>query len=308
LPETASGGWTLVQGSFGAGVVAPARSWLRSIRVFEALFLQAFPVLGLLQAGRESILAQPLYSGWLLVCLGLLYAHVFALNDWANIEEDVQHPTRASATFLGRGVSRSSMRNLAIVLGLAALGGLALLSARIWPYALCLLAASTLYSHPRLAWKRVPLASSALHLLSGTAHFLAGRALLRPLDAGSLALGWWCGVIFAAGHLVQEVEDHDADRRSGVMTNAVRFGKRRTFVAAFLAFAFSFVLLACMAGAGILPSPVWGLAVLYPPLALVLLQALRRGLDAAAVARARRRYRALFAVLAIALGACLWAA
>ena len=285
-----------------------ARSWIRSIRLVETLFLQAFPVLGLLYAGRERILAHPLASAWLLVCLCLLYAHVFALNDWANIEEDVGHPTKASATFLGYGISRQSMRNLAVALGLAALGGVAFLSARTWPYALGLLAAGTLYSHPRLAWKRVPLASSALHLVSGTAHFLVGRALLRPLDAGSLALGSWCGLIFAAGHLIQEVEDHDADRRFGVSTNAVRFGKRRVFVAAFLAFTLSFVLLACLAGTGILPSRLWVLVLLYPPLALLLLQALRRGLGPADVARTRRCYRILFAVLVIALGAGLWGA
>lgn len=280
--------------------------WLATIRVGESVMLQAFPVLGLLYAGSEPLRADPVAAVLLIFGLAVLYAHIFALNDWANIEEDLRDPRKADRTFRRRGVSDGAMRTLVILLGLGALLAFLFLPARTWPYGLWFLAAGVLYSHPLFAMKRVPLASSAIHLVSGTAHFLIGVSLYRLADRNALLVGLWCGLILAAGHLVQEVEDHAGDRGSEVRTHAVRFGQGPTFLAAFAAFTGSFVYLAALASAAVLPLRVAWLALLYPPLAYLFWRTWRRGLDPEEVFVLRVGYRLLFAGMILILATALW--
>jgi 4-hydroxybenzoate polyprenyltransferase len=198
------------------------------------------------------------------------------------------------------------MRRVVWGLGLLAALVFACLPWRAAAAAAGLLAAGFLYSHPSFAWKRVPGASSALHVLSGAAHFLAGRTLLAPIDAGSLLLASWCGVVFAAGHLVHEVRDREADLRAGVRTHAVRYGRRPVFAVAFLGFTVSFGQLGALAAAQVIASPPWLVLAPYPFLAAAFRSAWRGGLSPEDLRRVRRAYRALFAALVVAMVVDLW--
>jgi 4-hydroxybenzoate polyprenyltransferase len=276
--------------------------------VGDSLRLQAFPVLGVLYAGSGHLLRDPRSAELLFLGLLLLFAHIFALNDWANVEEDALDPRKAGWTFRSRGVASGTMRNLTLALGVSAVLVLGLLPGRTWPYASWLFAVGVLYSHPLLAVKRIPIVSSAMHVVSGTVHFLIGYVLYRPVEGRALLVALWCGLVLAAGHLVQEVEDHDGDRASSIRTHAVRFGKRRVFIAAFVLFVISFLYLAALAMTSLLPYPVSLLALLCPFLAYAFWLALRRGLESDAVLALRRRYRLLFAGTSMVIAAALWGA
>jgi len=282
-------------------------SWFRSIRLGDTLILQAFPILGIFYAERDRVADDLIRVALLLGSLSMLFAHIFAFNDLTDLDADAAHPHKASDTFTRR-MSRRSMKALVVALGAASGAGFALLPARTRPFALGLFLASVLYSHPRFAWKRVPLLSSALHLVSGAAHFLIGAVLGGALGAGSLLLAAWCGLVFAAGHLVQEVQDHDADRASGIGTNAVRYGKRRVFVAAFIAFTLSFVYLGALAAAGVIPANLWLLVLAYPPVAYLFVRGWQRGIDVDEVRRIRSGYRILFATVVTILVVGVWRA
>jgi len=279
---------------------------LRSLRLAEAAALQGFPVLGLATCGRALVLAEPGQAALLLTGLWLVYLHIFALNDLANVDEDLADPRKRAETFVARGLSRPAMRRVVWGLGLAAALVFACLPWRTAAAAAGLVAAGFLYSHPSLAWKCVPGASSALHVLSGAAHFLAGRTLLAPVDAGALLLASWCGVVFAAGHLVHEVRDQEADLRAGVRTHAVRYGRRPVFAVAFFGFTLSFGQLASLAAAHVVASPLWLVLAPYPFLAAAFLSAWRGGLSPVDLRRVRRVYRVLFAALVVAMAIDFW--
>ena len=137
--------------------------------------------------------------------------------------------------------------------------------------------------------------------MGGALHFLMGYALVHRLDATGVALSVFFGLVFAAGHLNQEVRDHESDRANGIRTSAVVHGCRASFLASFALFSAAYALLAGLAAAGVLPrlllvaGPVWVLQ------AWLAREALRRGLDVHTALWMQQRYRLLFAVVGLAL-------
>jgi 4-hydroxybenzoate polyprenyltransferase len=89
--------------------------------------------------------------------------------------------------------------------------------------------------------------SSINHLLGGALLFLLGYTLSRPFDLKGLLIGLFFGLAFAGGHLNQEVRDYEGDLLNGIRTNAVVFGRRRTFLASQLTFTAAYGLLANLA-------------------------------------------------------------
>jgi 4-hydroxybenzoate polyprenyltransferase len=235
-----------------------------------------------------------------------LVAHVFSLNDWAGITVDQHDANKASRTFLALGVSKAQMGMLAASLGVASLGLFTLLSWSSALLAAAVVGLSLAYSHPRFGGKGIPVGSSLLHLAGGAVHFLLGYGVARPIDASGLLLGFYFGLIFAAGHLSQEVADHDADRRSGLRTAAVRVGPRRAFVASFALFTLS-VGLALALGLGGIAPPLLAVATaaVYPFHGLSFWRTLRAGLTFQAVDRYRTRYRLLYALVGLAVALSL---
>src|SRR5713101_6809280 len=107
--------------------------------------------------------------------------------------------------------------------------------------------------------------------------------------------------MFAAGHLTQEVRDHDGDSTCGIRTNAVSFGKQRAFWASLGVFTLADLLLATMAGRGIVPRALLLIAGLYPLHLYWSLQTFASGLTFEAIRRLQTRYRALYAVIGLVM-------
>jgi len=271
--------------------------WLAAIRFDEVLVLQGPPLLGLALGAARAGVPRP---GAVLVFLAgsaTLVAHVFALNDWSEMDADAPETS---------GLDRRGMRALWIGL----LAASALLFAFLGPLplliALGIAALSALYSAPPLRAKGIPLLSSLLHLAGGVLHVLLGHAVVAPPDGRALALASGVAFVFAGGHLTQEVRDHDVDLRNGTRTNAVVFGKAAAFVAGLALFTAGFAALFVLALDRILPR------LLAPAIALLWVlhvsgsaAVLRSHLAPARVRRFQWRYRALFAALGIAMAAAL---
>ena len=73
------------------------------------------------------------------------------------------------------------------------------------------------------------------------------------LDARGLVISLFFGLVFAGGHLNQEVRDYEGDLLNGIRTSAVVFGCRRTFLASLLTFTAAYAILGDLAALGILP-------------------------------------------------------
>ena len=285
---------------------APAARYLSCLRVQEVFVLQGPPLLGAAVALGHPRAEQTGPLAILMVANVCLVAHIFALNDWSNLTADLTDPNKATGVFTARGVGHREMGALATGLLVASL----LLFSRVGPTALYLAlgiaALSALYSLPPFNWKGRPLLNSATHLAGGVLHFLLGYSLGGVFDDRGLATATFFAVTFAAGHLTQELRDHHGDVRNAIGTNAVIFGQRRAFAASLALFTLSQALLFLLAVAGTLPRSLAALVLLYPVHLRWSLQALAEGLTYSSICRLQARYRALYAVVGLALVAALW--
>src|SRR3954453_1844877 len=233
-----------------------AARYLSCLRLEEILVLQGSPLLGAAFAIRHPSAADVGPLAILTLANVFLVAHIFMLNDWSGLTTDLADPNKAAGVFTARGGGRREIGGLAA--GLLAVS--LLLFSRLGPIALCLALAiaalSALYSLPRFNWKGRPLLSSAAHLAGGVLHFLLGYSLGSAIDRRGLATATFFALIFTAGHLTQEIRDHQGDVLNAIRTNAVIFGLRRTFVASLALFTLAHTLLLLLALQGILPHPL----------------------------------------------------
>lgn len=281
------------------------RRYLSCLRLPEILVLQGPPLLGAAFAIRHP--AANLGPLAILTAANvLLMAHVFLLNDWSGLTSDLVDPNKTAGVFTARGVARREIGGLAVVLLALSL----LLFSRLGPRALGLSLAiatlSALYSLPHFNWKGRPLLNSAAHLTGGVLHFLLGYSLGNAIDGRGLAIATFFALTFAAGHLTQEVRDHQGDVLNGIRTNAVIFGPRRAFAASLALFTLAYALLLVLALQGILPRPLAALVAPYPLHLRWSLKTLSEGLTYASIHRLQARYRALYALIGLAMVVALW--
>jgi 4-hydroxybenzoate polyprenyltransferase len=282
------------------------RSYLSCLRLPEILVLQGTPLLGAAFAIRQPSAANLGPLAILAIANVFLMAHVFLLNDWSGLTSDLADPNRAAGVFTARGVGRKEIGGLAA--GLLALSLLlfSLLGPSALGLSLAIATLSALYSLPRFNWKGKPLLNSAAHLAGGGLHFLLGYSLGNVIDRRGLAIATFFALTFAAGHLTQEVRDHQGDILNAIRTNAVIFGPRRTFAASLGLFTLAYALLLLLALQGILPHPLAALVALYPVHLRWSLKTLAEGLTYESIRRLQARYRALYAIIGLAMVAALW--
>jgi 4-hydroxybenzoate polyprenyltransferase len=270
-------------------------------RAVEVLALQASPLLGISLSNYSPETSGAIRPVLLLFGSLSLTAHIFFINDLAGHCTDIHDPRRTKEVFTERGISKLQVSYVATVplilaiVAFAAVGGPALLLGA----AIAIL--SLLYSWSSSFGKGTPIMSSINHLLGGALHFLLGYTLSHPFDLNGLLIGLFFGLVFAGGHLNQEVRDYEGDLLNGIRTNAVIFGRRRTFLASLLTFTAAYGLLASLAALGILPRfLVWSI-VLWSWQVAWSLQALKRGLGFETATWLQRRYRLLFAFVGLAM-------
>ena len=284
----------------------PLSRYLSCLRLPEILVLQGPPLLGASFALGHG-LAENAGRVAVLVAANLcLVAHIFALNDWSNHTADLGDPNKAARVFTARGVSHREMGELTAGLLIVSLVLFWRLGSATLVIALSIAALSALYSSPPFAWKGRPLLSSAAHVAGGMLHFLLGYALGSVVDRRGLLVATFFAVTFTAGHLTQELRDYDGDVKNDVRTNAVLFGKRRTFAASLALFTLSQALLVVLALQGMVPRVIVLLVALYPLHLYWSAQALTGGLTYAGICRLQARYRALYAIIGVALIVALW--
>lgn len=272
-----------------------------STRAPEVLALQASPILGCILGGFRLERWGVIRPGLLLLGSLALTAHIFVFNDWVGYNSDILDPRRATLATAKQGISRREVAGVAIALlilanvAFAAVGGLAILLGA------AIATLSLLYSCSASFGKSTPIMGSLNHLLGGALHFLLGYTLVHALDANGLLMSLFFGLVFAGGHLNQEVRDYEGDLLNRIRTSAVVFGRRRTFLASLCTFTAAYAIPTGLAALGILPrlllwSPVmWLLHVSWS------LRALQRGLGFETALWMQRRYRLLFALIGLAM-------
>ena len=272
-----------------------------STRALEVLALQASPILGSFLGGFSLERRGVIRLGLLLLGSLALTAHVFVFNDWAGHSSDIRDPRRATLVFARRGISRRQVARVAIALLIFANVAFAAVGSPAILLGAAIAALSLLYSCSPSFGKSTPIVASINHLLGGALHFLLGYTLYRALDASGLVISLFFGLVFAGGHLNQEVRDYEGDLLNGIRTSAVVFGCRRTFLASLCTFTAAYAILASLAALGILPRLLLWSTIVWPLHVAWSLRALQRGLGFETALWMQRRYRLLFAFIGLAM-------
>lgn len=284
-------------------VLTRARRLLCCVRWGEVLLLQVTPLAGVVLTMGPPTWSKFMAALVMFVADVLLLAHIWTMNDWADVDADASNPRRSRATFVKRGVSRAAMGRLSVVLALLAFLVFACLSLRMLSIALLIAAIGWLYSGKPVYGKGRCVISSVLHFLGGCLHFLLGCSLFASPDHTLCALSVLFGLVFTAGHAIQEVEDHDADRRNGIRTNAVVFGRPWQFSVGCVLFAAAYLHLALLAYHEVIPACLGWVALVAAFVQCCLtLEVYRQLRDGAAVRRYRQAYRCLFVIFGLILG------
>ena len=287
-------------------VALPARGLfplLSCVRAGEVLALQGSPLLGALFAMGHPTVARCVPLALLAAGSTLLTAHVFVLNDWSGIRGDLHDPNRRGGVFTNRGIERKTVLYLSLALLLAGLLLLSLFGSPTLTIALAIAGLSALYSFPRVHLKGVPVLGSALHFVGGLLQFLLGYSVGAAPDWRGMQIGSFFALVFVAGHLTHETRDSDSDRLNGIRTNAVTFGKMRSFLTGLALFIVADVLLMVLALCNVAPRPL-ALVVLLVPLHIYWsLEAIRAGLTFASIQRLQLRYRTFYAATGLCMAA-----
>jgi 4-hydroxybenzoate polyprenyltransferase len=271
-------------------------AYLKHIRYSEVILLLGSPFLGVfiaLNSGTD-------FTGWrfLLFCPAafLLVAHVYTFNDWADYNKETG---RRKGTLT---ISRSGL--LVFSLGMAILSILLFLKLSLISCAISIgiIFLSILYSHPSLKLKGLPIVPTLIHLLGGIILFLLGWSLFSSDYIRGSIIGMYFALVFAGGHLNHETIHLSEDQAAGLNTSAVRFGKKKTFLAGFTIFSLSFLYLAILAASHLLPfSLIYAIAVLYPIYIYLFLVPWREGLTSEPLISFRSKYRLIYIILGIYL-------
>jgi len=260
--------------------------------------LQASPLLGILFGGIAYDRVFLVRIALLLVGSLALTAHVFVFNDWAGHAADARDPRRAAQLFGRSAISSGEVAFLAVALLIVSMLAMALVSVSALLLATGIACLSVFYS---TFGKGRPILASLLHVVGGALHFLLGYTAGHAVDHTGLAIALFFGLVFAGGHLNQEVRDYDADRCNRIRTTAVVFGPRRAFVASLLVFTSAYLLLVLLGLRGILASPLIWAVLLWPGHLICALRILRRDVGFEAAIWMQRWYRLEFALLGLAM-------
>lgn len=281
-----------------AGILA----YVSCIRYQDVFILQGSPLLGVAYAVRDFTLEKTAHVLVFTLASMLLVAHIFSFNDWANIALDSNDPNKSADVFVTRGISREGVAVFSLLLLGASLVLFALLRRQTLLLGVAIAVLGALYSHPFFNAKGTPVVSSLPHLVGGLLHFLLGYSVFGDIDRRGVLIGLFFALTFTAGHLNQEVRDHDGDRLNDIRTNAVAFGKHAVFVAGFLLFTLAYADLVLLAYSGVVPMLLGLMPIaLYPLHVYGSVATLRRGLSFTSVSRFQNRYRMLYALIGVAM-------
>ena len=276
-----------------------SRALLRHIRFDEVLVLQGTPLMGALFSIGTMTAANLETLAIFLIGSVLLVAHVFTLNDWADIAHGLKAPDPL--------VSSLRLFWFSIFLLIASLLVFTLISPGVVILGAIVAALGFFYSHPKLNFKGTPIASSIPHLIGGVFHFLLGYVVFTPIDQRGVFIALFFALTFAAGHLNHEVRDFELDQKNNARTNAVAFGKRKTFIAGLVVFTSAYLCLFLLGWFRFVPRPLSFIAVVFYSLHLYWsLRALRSQLAPVNVDRFQTQYRSLYALIGISMLALLF--
>ncbi len=232
--------------------------FLKAIRVVESALMLGFPLIGTWFALRDLSWGAFVQTLRFLLPTYCMVIYVYALNSWGGIEADRANARLEDHPVLTGDITPNQLVVVAITGLVLSFFFYLLWLPECFAIAMAIACAWTLYSHPKILAKSKPVYGSLIHFTGGILQFLLGWVVVRELSLSGLATALYFAAVFTAGHMNHEVKDHDADKASGVNTNAVVFGPQRMLHIAFSVFMLGAGYLYLASKAGLIP---WALSL-----------------------------------------------
>lgn len=269
------------------------------LRWKENLILMGGPLLGLVLSSPDAF-SLPLFKEIrLLLGIFIFYGHVFTFNDWSGLKYDSKDPEKSNRPLHSRKIKPSELLSISAILFI-----LSLILLSFNPAVIYLIVFESvlwiLYSLPYTFFKQAPGYSPAIHFLTGCFHFLYGYIVFSGIDKTGVLISVFFGLVFAGGSLNHEIKDFPVEKKSDIMTNAVRMGKNKTFIIHIITFIIAyfyitFISLMNTVDVKLALSIDW----IIPIHIFSSFKAYKSGLDRKAIYKYRKIYRTLFIISGI---------
>jgi len=250
-----------------SGFVAKLGFLVWGVRYSDILVVSAYPNFGSVLALPDLTWTSLLrLSAFILVNFFYL-AHIFVYNDVCDARINPEEPKLRARHALKRPeLSEREVLGIDAALLVASLIGYALISVRLLVLIILIEAITVAYSQPRIKLKGIPVISLSIHFLSGFLYVLGGWVVFREFTVAGFFISSFIGMVLVAGHFFNEIDDFKQDVAVGIRTNAIAFGRIRTFWAGMFGFVGS-------SGFFVIGSWAWLSSRAYPGLGILLLAA-----------------------------------
>jgi len=174
------------------------------------------------------------------LAFSLATSSIYVLNQYFDREADRENEVKFDLPVASGRITAGRALIFSILLVMICFILVLMADARLSPLFLAYLGLWTIYSAPPLRLKAVPIVDFAVSGLgAGFLPFLIG------LEASSQLSANVSSIVFSAiplmlfqsgGHIIQAVGDYEADRKTGVQTFVVRYGKKKAVAVAGIMF------------------------------------------------------------------------
>jgi len=171
-----------------------------------------------------------------LFAFSLATASVFVLNQYFDREADRENEVKSNLPVASGRITPRKTLIFSFLLVISCLILVFMTNVHVLPLFIVYLGLWTVYSTPPFRLKSVPVADFAISGIgAGFLPFLMGLGLSDPLISNipSIMLGAMpLMLIQCGGHIIQAVGDYEADRKTGVHTFVVRYGRKKSVIVA----------------------------------------------------------------------------
>jgi len=223
------------------------KKYLAVLRVKEIVGKAGFFMVGTLFARPEITVDNTFRaSHFFLVCL-LNGVAIYLINAGLGYRHDAANE-RLKGT---QQLNRPGILTVGFSLAVIALIWIYLFSEQLILPSIIVYMLWTIYSLPK-GFKGIPLMGMTCAFVAQLFHFHIGYMAFSHYTVYSIAVSVYFGLLFAGGHALHEVIDHDADQQARLRTSAVTFGRHAVFQLSTVLFAIAAVHLVFIAWYGII--------------------------------------------------------
>jgi len=206
------------------------------------------------------------------VAFSLATASVFVLNQYLDREADRENEVKSNLPVASGRLTPRRALIFSFLLVISCLFLVIMANNSVLPLFIVYLGLWTAYSTPPFRLKSVPVADFLISGVgAGFLPFLIGGGLTEKLISNipSIVLGAMpLMLIQCGGHIIQAVGDYEADRKTGVRTFVVRYGRKNGVVVAGFMFLIASLSLFVYSAFGLLPSRHLFLILVLLPLSI----------------------------------------